>query len=132
MKAESLVFEVNKIVKSKTGATLDDFVFDSEALIKRIDDEIIQPTLKKFEKKEAAASQSNPLLVRPPSLIDPRYGSSGGYHFQDRIRDPLRDIGRGDLDPFGRGGGMIFRPDEPFRPGGFGPLGPLPDPGRMG
>lgn len=28
-----------------------------------------------------------------------------------RIIDPLRDIGRGDLDPLGRGGGgMIFNP----------------------
>lgn len=28
-----------------------------------------------------------------------------------RILDPLRDIGRGDLDPFGGGGGgMLFNP----------------------
>lgn len=131
MKAESLVFEVKKIVKSKTGATLDDFVVDSEALIKRMNDEIVQPILKKFEKKEAAASSSE-----PPSLRD-----SNPQHYYDinreiqafRPRDPLRDIGRGDLDPFGRGGGgMIFQPEMPFRPGGFGPLGPLPHPGPLG
>jgi len=128
LKAESLVFEVKKIVKSKTGATLDDFVFESEALIKRINDEIVQPTLKKFEKVTAASTlPSNPLLVQRP--VDPSnyYGSRGEF------RDPLRDIGRGDLDPFGRGGGMIFQPSMPFRPGGLGPLGPLPNyPGSFG
>ncbi|XP_037903636.1 proteasome inhibitor PI31 subunit isoform X2 [Hermetia illucens] len=40
-------------------------------------------------------------------------------------RDPLRDVGRGDLDPLGRGGGgMIFTPPGmPFGPpgGGFNP-----------
>lgn len=35
--------------------------------------------------------------------------------------DPLRNIGRGDLDPFGRGGGMIFNP-------AMGPRVPIPDP----
>lgn len=65
--------------------------------------------------------------------------------------DPLRDIGRGDLDPLGRGGGgmlfnppgMPFRPGmprDPLRPGGmpgvipgarFDPFGPI-DPNRHG
>lgn len=57
-----------------------------------------------------------------------------------RIIDPLRDIGRGDLDPFGQGGGMLF---DPRRPGLMNPhprLGippgarfdpPNPFPGRM-
>lgn len=63
---------------------------------------------------------------------------------------PLRDIGRGDLDPFGRGGGMLFSPPMPFQPsvpgmpGGpagrypgimpgarFDPYG-APDPDRIG
>lgn len=43
-----------------------------------------------------------------------------------RIIDPLRDIGRGDLDPLNRGGGgggMLFNP--PFNnPNLFQPLGP--------
>lgn len=65
------------------------------------------------------------------------------------IDDPLRNIGRGDLDPLGRGGGgmlfnppgMPFRPEIPGRPGHplpgvipgarFDPFGPI-DPGRIG
>lgn len=118
MKAESLVFEVNKIVKSKTGETLDDFVFDSEALIKRVNDEIVQPILKKFEKKETVTPPIHPIPAHPSRLIDPSYmDNRGGFH---PVPDPLRDIGRGDLNPFGLGGGMIFRPE---RPGG------LPHPG---
>ena len=41
-----------------------------------------------------------------------------------RILDPMRDIGRGDLDPLGRGGGgMLFNP--PFNnPNILQPRGP--------
>lgn len=42
---------------------------------------------------------------------------------QPRIIDPLRDIGRGDLDPLGRGGGgMLFNP--PFNNPNIIPRGP--------
>lgn len=43
--------------------------------------------------------------------------------FEYRIIDPLRDIGRGDLDPLGRGGGgMLFNP--PFNNPNIFPRGP--------
>lgn len=43
--------------------------------------------------------------------------------FFNRILDPLRDIGRGDLDPLGRGGGgMLFNP--PFNNPNILPRGP--------
>lgn len=53
--------------------------------------------------------------------------------FLFRRLDPLRDIGRGDLDPLGRGGGgMIF---DPFNrnPDGILPIGPdlRPLPGKF-
>jgi len=41
-----------------------------------------------------------------------------GYIFRDPNRDPLA-VGRSDLDPFGRGGGMLFNP--------FGRQGRIPD-----
>lgn len=71
------------------------------------------------------------------------------YVFFYSILDPLRSIGRRDLDPLGRdGGGMIFDPPRmPFAPGmprhpgqplpgvipgaRFDPFGPI-DPGRIG
>jgi proteasome inhibitor subunit 1 (PI31) len=132
LNTESLILEVNKIVKAVRGVTLDDFVADSEALIKKVESELVNPILKKTEKKREGESSSNPLMVQPPRQVIPPYYDGGRGLIRDR--DPLRDIGRGDLDPFGRGGGgMIFTPDMPFRPGGFGPLGPLPGmPGAMG
>jgi len=118
----SLVLDVQQIVKSTTGATFDDFVNDSEVLIKRINDEVIQPILKKPEEKKSGES-SSPLLVQQPHRpVIPHYYEENRDPFF--VRDPLRDIGRGDLDPWGRGGGMIFRPDMPLRPGGIGPLRP--------
>ena len=109
---------------------MDDFVSESEILIKRIGDEIIFPIVKKPEEKKKEPETSNPLLVQPPyrPVMPPYYDDSRGSR---GIIDPLRDIGRGDLDPFGRGGGMIFQPGMPYRPGGFGPLGPL-NPGSLG
>lgn len=44
------------------------------------------------------------------------------YSIRCRIIDPLRDIGRGDLDPLNRGGGgMLFNP--PFNNPGLGQPG---------
>lgn len=101
--------------------TLNDFVIDSESLIKRIDEDIVNPIFKKPKPVDEPVSEasSNPLLVRPP-INPPRYDDRRPYF----VEDPLRNIGRGDLDPFGRGGGMIYQPFNPLRPDqGFGPLG---------
>lgn len=71
---------------------------DSEALIKRITDEVIKPIVKKPE--ASPAPPTNPLLVDPhrppiqPYFFDP----SPDFRDPSRdFRDPLRDIGRGDL-----------------------------------
>ncbi|KAL1139625.1 hypothetical protein AAG570_006605 [Ranatra chinensis] len=57
---------------------------------------------------------TSPLLVQPPHHRPMPAGI-------DPIWDPLR-VGQSDLDPLGRGGGMIF---NPFQPHGHG----IPDPG---
>jgi len=62
---------------------------------------------------------------------DARTTSGRDLRFQPRADDPLRDLGRADLDPFGQGGGMVFDPLRVGRgggrPGQFGPDGrPLP------
>lgn len=131
LKTTNLAFDLSKIVKSLIGIGLEDFINDSEVIINRMSEEILKPIQTQSEsatqltKRESASR----LLVQNPRPTEPPH-----YHDEsrDRLRDPLRDIGRGDLDPFGRGGGMIFQPDMPFAPGGFGPLGPLPGPGRLG
>lgn len=122
------MFDVSKAVKSTKGVTLDDFVCDGEALIKRIKDEIVQPMLNKFEKKNTPTEERSSLLVDEPRRPNrqPAFRNDPDPFYQPDPFD-VRNIGRGDLDPLGRGGGgMIFRPEMPFRPGGFGPRGPMP------
>jgi proteasome inhibitor subunit 1 (PI31) len=118
LKTVGLVFKTKEVVKSKTGIGLDDYVNDSQSIINRMTEEIVKP-LTDPEPAAAAASNSerprntDPLLVRPPRPLGPPL-------FDPRA-DPLYGIGRGDLDPFGRGGGMIF--DPLFRPN-FNPMNP--------
>lgn len=115
LKTVGLVFKTHEVIKSKVGTTLDDYVNNSNNIIGKLNEEIIKPILSQGTEKRSAKPSSSrfddPLLVRP--VVPPMY--------QDRdplrnIHDPLRDIGRGDLDPFGRGGGMIFQPNLPFDP----------------
>ena len=117
LKTTNLAFEVNKIVKSKTGSTIDDFI-DSEnnkIVIGRMNEEIVKPILQMPESPKA--EQSRPVSNPTQQHLPPQRRI---YTDDNRIRDPLRNIGRGDLNPFGQGGGMIFQPDLPFGPGGFG------------
>lgn len=116
-KTTNLAFEVNKIVKSKTGSTFDDFI-DSEnnkIVIGRMNEEIVKPILQMPESPKA--EQSRPVSNPTQQHLAPQRRI---YTDDNRIRDPLRNIGRGDLNPFGQGGGMIFQPVLPFGPGGFG------------
>lgn len=121
LKTVGLVFKAREVIKSRVGTTLNDYVNDSQTIINKMTEDIVKPILDQYkEKRTGSASKAprndDPLLIRP--VPPPMY--------QDRriepLRDPLRDIGRGDLDPFGRGGGSIFQPE--FGPG-FGPLNPL-------
>lgn len=125
LKTSTVVLKTREIVKSVTGTTLDDFIPRPQTFIDQVTKEIIKP----LENQDPPASETtqasrstttDPLLVRPPNPVVPGM-------FQDPFRDifnPLRDVGRGDLDPFGRGGGMLFRPDLRHQVGPFNPLMP--------
>ncbi|CAO1407322.1 unnamed protein product [Diamesa serratosioi] len=130
-KTTNLAFEVNKIVKSKTGSTFEDFIdsANNKIVIARMNKEIVTPIL---ETSDATKSEStNPEPSRPVSnpshQLPPLRRNNNNEDY--RHIDPLRVIGRGDLNPFGGGGGMIFRPELPFGPGGFMPMG-APNQGR--
>lgn len=102
----------------------------------KITKELIEPvfsgtqvsTQTQTEQKKNTDPLSDPLRVgpsrRPVPLRDPSFPEYDG-------RFP--DVGRGDLDPFGRGGGNLFDPRDlgpfaPRRPGSF-PLPPGVPPG---
>ncbi|KAG5680869.1 hypothetical protein PVAND_010350 [Polypedilum vanderplanki] len=119
LKTASLVLNPKEVIKAKSGIAIEDFVNDSNAVIEKITDQLVKPLISSETAKSATPGPStnrDPLLIRrvnpPPhsGIVDPR------------TIDPLRDIGRGDLDPFGRGGGMLFQPD--FRHE-FGPRNPI-------
>lgn len=121
MQTSSLVLDTEAIVKSTNAASVNEFISDAEVLIKRVDEEIVKPVVDSKEKNETSKvrepeSIPDPLLVGPSRVNRP-------YPY-DPYADPLRDIGRGDLDPFGRGGGSIFQPHFPRLPG----MPPFPHP----
>ena len=119
MEATNLTFDIGKVVKSKTGETLEDFINDSQTIIDRLDNDLIKPLLKKKEIQPERSTQPLPELFPTPRRSSPIPDFRGRI---DPVFDPARDIGRGDLDPFGRGGGMIFSP--PNFHGGVGPMRP--------
>lgn len=122
MQATNLTFDISKVVKSKTGETLEDFINDSQTIIDRLDKDLIKPLLKEKVIQPETSTQPLPDLRARP--LNPHGGYDARFH---PVFDPLRDVGRGDLDPFGSGGGMLFRP--PIF-GGIGGIGPMRPPGH--
>lgn len=108
-------------MKATEGITLDDFTKDGDVLIKRVYEDVVKPVINSKETQAERASSSNippvnPLAFNPNPLYPQR-------NFFD-IDNPF-NVGRADLDPLARGGGgMIFNPFQPHRPGGLGPLPP--------
>lgn len=123
----SITIDTEKIVKCKTGSSVDDYINDSEEIINNITCEIVQPMIQSCPSTSRGSQE--PKKQRTTPRIEPTIPYSDtprpARSLIDTTYDPLRNIGRGDLDPFGRGGGMIFQPDLPFRPGGLNPLPPL-------
>jgi proteasome inhibitor subunit 1 (PI31) len=125
LKTATVLLKTKEIVRSKTGTTLDSYVPDAQSIIDQITKDVIKPLIEPPATENPRTSQST--NTDPDSRIGPLYRPPGYTNpsFFDPLRhDPLRDIGRGDLDPFGRGGGSIFRPDLRHQPGPFNPLAP--------
>jgi proteasome inhibitor subunit 1 (PI31) len=127
LKTLGMVLKTKEVVKSQNGTTLDDYVNDSKKIIDNMTSEIVKPLLNQEAKDESSTNSNNqrntdPLLVRPPRpgvpyAVDP---VAGAVPYFPRNLDPIRDVGRADLNPFGGGGGMLFQPDfHPRHP--FGP-----------
>jgi proteasome inhibitor subunit 1 (PI31) len=122
LETASLVFETDKIVKSTSGASIEDFITEFDNLIKRVDKEIIDE-IKKEKPAAPSRSEDEDLHGRNSRRFMP-YANPDPPSRDFRLIDPLRDIGRGDLNPLGVGGGMIFDPTRDFN-------NPLRIPGRF-
>ncbi|XP_058460411.1 proteasome inhibitor PI31 subunit [Malaya genurostris] len=129
LNVSNTTFQIEDTVKAVKGSATT-MITELPSVLDRIRMQLLVPVFesnKKDGETQTAQSSKEPVKTeREPSslIIGPRLpGRLPGS-------DPLGvgNVGRGDLDPFGRGGGgMIFEP-----PGGFNPLGNLRQPGPFG
>lgn len=100
-------------------------------VLERLRKEILEPIHSnppKTAETQTTTTRPVPLSTTPPNQT--YFPPLARYPIDLRDpSDPLRNIGRGDLDPFGHGGGMLFNPPMNFPP--VGGLGPLGGPGRL-
>ncbi|XP_063700030.1 proteasome inhibitor PI31 subunit [Culicoides brevitarsis] len=88
-------------------------------ILDRITKELVEPVFKGTQ--SSTQTQTEPR--RDPLLADPlRVGPSRQPNPLLDVNPSFPGIGRGDLDPFGRGGGMLFDPRSDLGP--LGPFGP--------
>lgn len=143
---------ITDTVKSMEG-NLTTIIPEIRTVIGRLKRELLEPIRSSNSNKATTETQTtetsnNPshmMPIMPPGIlpnstpdvlpVHPRYiqytynipvpGMMKFILFYFRIIDPLRDIGRGDLDPLGRGGGgMIFNPFNNNNPLQMPPRGP--------
>lgn len=115
---------------------LQSMIPDISKIVLRINKELVEPVFG-GNKKELSTQTNNQQPApdpRPSSGMRLPTGDLNpipDYHMGPDINQPLRNIGRGDLDPFGRGGGMVFNPPPFGFPPHLNPVGGfrLPPPG---
>jgi len=109
---------------------------DAAALRLRVKELFVSPFLPKTTAPTpdaAAAARNDPRFNLDDDDDSNPYAAGGqqsGVRDPRSERDPLRDLGRADLDPFSGGGGMIFDPLRAGRGGGGGNIGPFGPDGR--
>lgn len=126
LNVSNTTFQIDTTVKALKGS-ISTLVPEVATVLDRVRRELLVPVFESNKKDGETQTKKEPekterVDVRPanPLLVGPRFGPGSVGS------DPLGvgSVGRGDLDPFGRGGGMIFEP-----PGGFNPLANLRRPG---
>lgn len=115
-KVSNIALNPDDLVKSLKG-TLQEMVPNYSEIISRIKKELIEPIVDGTSKETTTQTDTekkdrNDLKVSPTLAGNPLYYPNPSFD-----RNPLRDIGRGDLLPGGIGGGMLFDPTRP----NFGP-----------
>ncbi|XP_053688679.1 proteasome inhibitor PI31 subunit [Sabethes cyaneus] len=124
LNVSNTTFSIENTVKAIKGPATT-LIDDLPVVLDRIREQLLQPVFESNKKNtETQTAKEQPKVEQEPLSQRLTIGSS----LRERS-DPLGvgNVGRGDLDPFGRGGGMIFQP-----PGGFNPLGNLRLPGPPG
>ncbi|XP_055627283.1 proteasome inhibitor PI31 subunit [Toxorhynchites rutilus septentrionalis] len=119
----NITLNIEDTVKQLKGS-ITSLIPEASTVLSRIRDCLLKPVIDGNQKDGEAQTETE--TQRPVRSDDPVNPLQIG---RPRLPDPLGvgNVGRGDLDPLGRGGGMIFEP-----PGGFNPLADLRRPGPRG
>uniref|UniRef100_U5EX73 Proteasome inhibitor PI31 subunit n=1 Tax=Corethrella appendiculata TaxID=1370023 RepID=U5EX73_9DIPT len=118
LNVSNIAFTIGETVKQLQGKKLINFVPEIQTVQDRLRKELLEPV---FNGNKKDSDTQTTAVVKPKFDIltdGSRARSRFGVPLQGNDFPGLRDIGRGDLDPLGRGGGgMLFQP-----PAGFNPL----------
>lgn len=131
LNVSNTTFQIEDTVKALKGS-IKTLLPQVATVLDRVRQELLVPVFESNKKDGETQTKKEPekierVDVRP---VNPLLIGSGPRGLPGMFgSDPLGvgNVGRGDLDPFGRGGGMIFQP-----PGGFNPLADLRRPGPSG
>jgi hypothetical protein len=103
----NVTFDVAEVVKAQTGA-LTTLVPTISVVLDRLRKELIEPV---FNSQKKDTQTQTPTQPAPRTDIDPLRHEPGGVYrpnYQPGFEDPLRSIGRRDLDPLAQGGGGMI------------------------
>lgn len=127
LNVSNVAFQIEDTVKDLHGS-ITTLIPEVATVLNRIRKELLEPVFETNKKDGETQTKKEPektdrvdVRLANPLLIGQGPRLPAGMN-----SDPF-GVGRGDLDPFGRGGGMIFEP-----PGGFNPLADLRRPGPSG
>ncbi|XP_055611076.1 proteasome inhibitor PI31 subunit [Uranotaenia lowii] len=129
LSVSNVSFQIDSVVKGLAGP-ITSLIPTVANELDRIRNELLLPVFESNKRdgssqttaKEQEKLDKPDILPANPLLIGPRMPA--GFNSEPF---GIGNVGRGDLDPFGRGGGMLFQP-----PGGFNPLADLRRPGPSG
>jgi len=133
LEVANTALNIKDTVKSLSGP-LSVLVPEIDSVVRRFKNELLDPVInvaaQSTRHSQTQTPVTNPSTSNQPPIPFPPYVPDSSLIIP-RSTDPLRDIGRGDLDPLGRGGGgMLFNPPGmPFQPPLPGPPGRHPFPG---
>lgn len=130
-KASNISLNSGETVTNKTGGNIKAIVPDISQVWEKIKTELVDPVFSgntvEVTTQTSPGSSRRSHNVRPDDPLMIR-GPRNSFDARPTIVDPLRDIGRGDLDPLGRGGGGMLFPDPGLPGGPFGGINPFPGP----
>lgn len=119
-KVSNLSFEIPETVQFNAGEPklrLQELIPQIDVQVARITNELMEPVFCKPDNVVEQASQTAPVTQGVETTsFDPHRPAPAHERSFENLREPFRDVGRADLDPFAQGGGMLFTLPNPMGP----------------